>query len=446
MNIERSLITYLHERKTFNHHILTISNNGSVILMSAVNLFLKEKAHKSNKTSERYSSVLKRFFVFIIQNNDSLTPNFWREIRDSDIREWQGYRVQNRDKVKRLKPSDDTVFKDACIVFDFYSWAEKNHFPILITRSSIDWKYNYRDESRLLSSKSILSGNSPDYSNIDIGDKRKRNTRSSETKKQVTIMGLEELKSLINAYVDPVYCVMFLLALATGMREQGVCSFPYIGYGENDHIRPYPEIKNTIPKDSNGKVPKTFSFNVIEKGSKKRTLQVNIAAWKMICKLYLPLYYERKKLFKKKYPNKDLNAFFFLNKSGKPITPKMVADGTVRAKKKLNDKNFIWSFHNTRDWYATMFVIKHLSREKINASHYDAAIEESLRKQLGHSDIKTTYMHYVRVASILLATQNGELDFSLGKDDDFWGSIVEGMNNGEENEKENIEKFKSQRT
>ncbi|MCC4852537.1 site-specific integrase, partial [Vibrio lentus] len=97
------------------------------------------------------------------------------------------------------------------------------------------------------------------------------------------------------------------------------------------------------------------------------------------------------------------------------------------AKKKL--KNFGWSFHSTRDWYATMFIIRHLSREKINASHYDAAIEDSLRRQLGHSDIRTTYMHYVRVASILLATQSGELDFSLGKGEDFWGDIIGEMTN-----------------
>lgn len=431
MNIERPLITYLHERKKFTHHVLTFNDNSSITMMSAVNLFLKAKAHKSVKTSDRYSSVLKRFFDFVIKNNKNVSQNFWREVEDRDIREWQGYRVQNRDKKRKERPSDDTVFKDACIVLDFYSWADKNHFPVIINPSSRDWKFNFRDESRLLSSKNILSGSSPDNSNIDIGNTRRRNTRSTETKKHVTIMDLEDIKLLVTSYVDPVYAAMFLLALATGMREQGVCSFPYIGYGENDHIRPYPEIKSTIAKDPKNNIPKTFSFTVVEKGNKKRTLQVNTAAWKMICKAYLPLYYERRKLFKRKYPNKDPNAFFFLNKFGKPITPKMVADRTYYAKKRLNDKNFKWSFHNTRDWYATMFIIKHLSREQINGSHYDAAVEASLRKQLGHSDIKTTYMHYIRVASILLATQSGELDFSLGNSDDFWGKLTEEEPNDE---------------
>ncbi|MCB5460140.1 site-specific integrase [Vibrio lentus] len=426
MKIERRVITYQHEHRDISHHILALHNECSIILMSAINLFLKEKAYRSIKTSERYSSAIKRFLEFIIQNHESVTPNFWREVKDSDIREWQGLIVKNRDLNKKQKPSDDTVFKDACIVFDFYSWARTNKFPTLINVASIDWKYNYRDESKLLSSIGILSGSNPDYSNIDTGRRRSWQHKSSQNK-QVTIMSLEDLKSLVCSYNDVVYSSMFLLALATGMREQGVCSTPYIGLGINGHIRPYPDIKNTVPKDPKGNIPQIFDFTIVEKGSKTRTLKVNMAAWKIICKTYLPLYYQRRKLFEKKHPNKDANAFFFLNKSGHPVTPKMISDRTYIAKKKL--KNFGWSFHSTRDWYATMFIIRHLSREKINASHYDAAIEDSLRRQLGHSDIRTTYMHYVRVASILLATQSGELDFSLGKGEDFWGDIIGEMTN-----------------
>lgn len=425
MNIERPLITYQHERKEVTHHILTLHSDNTIILMSAVNLFLKEKAYKSIKTSERYSSAIKRFLEFIIKKNEQASLNFWREVQEGDIREWQGSIVQKRDQSHKQKPSDKTIYTEACIVFDFYCWARKCGFPTLINESATEWKFNYRDESRLLTSKNILSGSNPGYANIDTGNKRSRNADSN---KKVTIMSTENIKQLSCSYSDPVYSVMFLLALATGMREQGVCSVPYIGYGANDHIRPYPEIKKTIPKDSKGEIPKTFDFTVVEKGSKIRTLKVNMAAWKVVCITYMPLYYERRKLFEKKHPDKNANAFFFLNKAGNPVTPKMVADRTYTAKQ--NFEHFDWSFHSSRDWYATMFIIKHLSRERIDASHYDAAIEEALRKQLGHSDIRTTYMSYVRTASILLATQSGELDFSLGKDDDFWGDITKGTTNG----------------
>ncbi|EGR2733489.1 site-specific integrase [Vibrio parahaemolyticus] len=429
MLIERKLITYLYERIDYSHYILNLKINDKIILMTAVNVFLKERTYKSLKTSERYSNILKRFFDFIISNNANITQNFWREVTDSDIREWQGYIIKNRDNKNKKRPKDDTVYLDACIVFDFYSWAERNHFPVLINSTSVDWKFNFRDESKLLSSKGILSGSVPDYANIDIRNTRIKQFRNSSSNKSDTIMEFENIKALVNSYSDPVYPVMFLLALATGMREQGVCSFPYIGIGENDHIRTYPEIKNSVPKDPKEKTPKTFPFTTIEKGNKQRTLQVNMSAWKVICIIYLPLYYRRKKLFKNKFPNKNVDAVFFLNKAGKPVTPKMVSDATNRAKKKLNDQHFHWSFHSTRDWYATMFIIKHLTREQINAAHYDAAIEDALRKQLGHSDIRTTYMHYIRVASLLLATRNGELDFSLGNSDDFWNNIAKTIDN-----------------
>lgn len=424
MKIERALVSYRFEERDLAHHVLIFSHNGSEVLLSAINLYLKERAYKSIKTSERYSSAIKRFLEFIISRDNNITSTFWRNVRNSDIREWQGSIVKKRDSEGRQKPNDDTIFQEACIVCDFYSWAQKNNFPTLTSITSLSWKYNYRDESKLLRNINVFSGNSPDYSNIDIGIKRGSKSRCSRKRKQVTIMSTEDIRRLMKAYSDPVYPAMFILALATGMREQGVCSFPYIGIGINDHIRNYPEILNKVSQTSrNQEAPKTFPFTVMEKGSKTRTLQVNMSAWKVICASYLPLYYERRKLFERKNLGKKPDHVFFLNKLGVPVTPKMIADRTYDAKKKLNDKNFRWSFHNTRDWYATSFIIKHLTTDQINSSHYDAAIEDALRRQLGHSDIRTTYMHYVRVASLLLATRSGKLDFSIGKNEKFWNNI-----------------------
>ncbi|MDA0151585.1 site-specific integrase [Vibrio sp. Makdt] len=423
MKIERAFISYQHEKRTISHHVMLLHYNDKVIMLSAINLFLKSRAHKSQKTSERYSSAIKRFFEFMINYKQVESSNFWREVTEPDIREWQGHLVTQRDSLNKTRPKDETIFSEACIVFDFYSWANSNNFPVLTSPSSSAWKFNFRDESNLLKSISILSGSNAEYANIDIGRERGRSSRSHNTDKNVTIMSNENIQNLLRQYDDVVYPVMFLLGLATGMRAQGICSVPYIGYGVNDHVRTYPEIKNTIPKHSDGTIAKTFSYTVTEKGSKTRTLQVNLAAWKVICKTYLPVYFERRKLLTLRHKNIDPNTIFFINKKGDPVTPKMIADRTLAAKRKLKDDTFTWSFHSTRDWYATMFVIKHLSKEKIESAHYDAAVETSLRKQIGHSDIRTTYMHYVRVASILLATQSGELDFSLGMDEDFWSQV-----------------------
>lgn len=234
-------------------------------------------------------------------------------------------------------------------------------------------------------------------------------------------MSDDDIKSLISSYSDIVYPAMFIHALSTGLRPDGACQMPYIGYGENNHIRTYPEILNTIyPIDGND--ISTFDFRVVEKGSKPRVIKVNLNAWKAVCELYYPYYAERRAKYKKNNPKGNPDHHFFLTKNGVPVTPPMISSATNYAKGKLN--KFKWSFRNTRDWYATNFIIKSLTSEQVHNGYYNIAVDEALQEQLGHNDYKTTYNYYIRVASIILALESGQLDYTLGKTDDFWNSIA----------------------
>ncbi|ABG40538.1 conserved hypothetical protein [Paraglaciecola sp. T6c] len=417
MNIKRELIEYQYENKTYSHHIL-LAETDNKTLLSPVNIYLKLHASRSLKTSERYSSAIKRFIDYLItqKSQDCIDYNIWRTAKMEDIRKWQGRLVSQRDLEGLKKPSDKTILESAKIVYHFYCWASDSDFPVIINNTSKEWKYNFKHESKIVQIKSMISGTSPDHANIDLGGKTTRNAPSS---KKTLIMSDDDISALMTEYKDPVYSALLMLALATGLREQGCVSMPFIGVGVNSHIRPYPEIKNEL---KNGETAKTFNFTVKEKGNKVRTLQVNMAAWKTICNSYLPLFYERKKLFKKQFPGENSNAHFFLKKNGEPVTAKNIADQTYLAKQ--NFDAFPWSFHSARDWYATNFIIRHLTLNQINNLHYDAAVEEQLRLQLGHNDIKTTYMHYVRQASLILALQNGQLDYTLGKDEGFFNSLI----------------------
>jgi len=421
MKIERELLTYKYNYQSLNHHILVAIDDNKTLL-SAVNIYLEENASNSLKTSDKYSGAIKRFFEFVIsqRSEEIIDSNFWREISYSQIKEWQAFQVYQRDKANNKKPSDKTIFENASIIHQFYVWARKKEFPVAIDAVLKDWKFNYRDESKLLTIHSMLSGSNPDHANIDIGSSNAR--ARARVDNSIVIMDNDDIKALMNSYVDPVYPALLMLALGTGMREEGCVSMPYIGTGVNAHIRPYPEIMNTIKSGGNAK---TFGFTVTEKGRKTRTVQVNMAAWKTICSFYLPLYYERKKLFQLKYPEKNANSHFFLNKKGEPVTEKNISDMTYIAKRGI--EAFPWSFHSARDWYATNFITKHLSKSKINNMHYDAAVEELLRSQLGHKDIKTTYMYYIKKASIIIALQDGLLDYSLGMDSDFFGDLLPEM-------------------
>lgn len=181
--------------------------------------------------------------------------------KNSDIREWQGAMVADRDKKNLKKPSDKTILENARIVYQFYCWADRNGFPVAVNNTNKEWKYNYRNDSKLINVKSMVSGTSPDTANIDLGGKKKQVMQSSGN--TLLTMSPRDISKLMKAYKDPVYPAILMLALGTGMREQGCVRMPYIGFGENGHIRPFPDIKNELTNSES----KTYSFTVTEKGN-----------------------------------------------------------------------------------------------------------------------------------------------------------------------------------
>lgn len=413
MHIEKKLIKYNYEHGVYHHHILILNADNKRYLLSPINIYLQRHCSRSLKTSERYSGNLKNFFTFALENYGAeYGAEFWRKVTESDLRYWQRKLVKERDTSQRRSPSDHTIFANAGLVHEFFAWAARNKMPVAVQPESREWKFNFKDESILTYLKGPLSGSTTDHHAINVSTRR---SVREFNKKSLTIMSNSNIVDLIKAYNDPVYPAIFMLALATGMREEGLCQMPYIGHGENQHIRPFPDIKREI---GNGSQAKIFQFTVREKG-KVRTLSVNMEAWKTICESYLPLYFKRKKKLELRHPKLSSNSLFFINKNGNPVTPKMISDMTYVAKSKL--KHFPWTFHSTREWYATNFLIKNLKASDIHNTHYDAAVEDALRRQLGHEDIKTTYMHYIRMASLLIATKDGLLDYALG--DTLWRDL-----------------------
>lgn len=167
---------------------------------------------------------------------------------------------------------------------EFYTWAADNNLPVRFQKKSLNnksnsksWRLDFKKYSKQKRKTQQVSQDSG-LENISTEKNKYQRTRN------LYCMSNEDITSLLGAYSDPVYSACLMLSLTTGMREEGVCQFPYIGAGHNAHIRTYPDILATIPNSS-----KTFDFSIREKG-KKRTVQVNLAAWKAICENYLPLY------------------------------------------------------------------------------------------------------------------------------------------------------------
>jgi hypothetical protein len=419
LNIIKTIIDYKHEKSDYSHAILLAENGKTKTLLSYVNIYLKQVTHRSLKSTNKYANNLKNFFDYLLKDVDKDTkksPDFWLAATESHLREWQGSLVEKRDSKRLLKPSDKTIKDNASLVKEFYVWAKDNDLPTLIKKHSVQWKFDYKKYSKnKLQVGQVVSGSD---SIIDIGKKRNNKTT---TNLDLTIMSNSEIKALQSSYDDPVFSVIHMLALATGLREEGLCQFPYIGVGLNAHIAPYSEMEL-----SSNDSTKTFDYNVTEKGS-NRTLKVNLKAWEVICSSYLPLYFERKKKFMKyiktlpKNKRPSINSVFFLTKKGHPVTPQKISSATNYAKKKI--KGFDRVFHDTRDWYSTNFMIQNLTKNQINKTYYDLAVEEALRKQIGHKDIKTTYTYYLKIASLVLAIKDNKFNYSISSDE-FWDDLA----------------------
>ncbi|MDP4547983.1 hypothetical protein [Marinobacter sp. MDS2] len=391
--VEKRVVNYRFDEREYTHYVLYLQHNDKKILLSPINLYLKHHSSGSLKTSEKYAGTLVRFLNFLFERHKDDGENFWRSVTEKDLREWQQEQVRERDKAKKKRPGDKTISDNANFIHTVYAWLKQKNFPISMKFQSKDWKFAFKDESLLRHLRPQVLSRSTDHGSISTGDRRTQDGN----KHDLVIMSQSDQIRLMSAYSDPVYAVCFLLSLGTGLREEGVSKMPYAGIGDNIHIRPYPELLSEM------KGSKTFKYTVVEKG-KERTLEVQIDVWRAVCEIYLPLYFERRKLLKKKHPEINPDSVFFINRLGNPVTPKKISTMTNVAKRKLD--NFPWTFHHARSWYATKYMISHLSKNKIDKSFYDASVEDGLRKQIGHKDIRTTYMYYIRMASLVLASAN----------------------------------------
>lgn len=403
MKVAKREVTYRFDDRQYHHHVVYLNDDKQKILISPFNLYLKQHASSSIKTSEKYAVTMVRFLNFLLERYTEDGEKFWRSVTETDLRQWQHQQVRERDTAGKRKPSDQTISQNANFIHNVYSWLKKMNFPISMHFNTTEWKFNFKEESLLRHTRSQLAGHSTDHRAISLKEHRTQDGNKND----VVIMSKNDVTRLMSAYRDKVYAACFLLALGTGLREEGVCKMPYSGIGENMHIKPYPEILTEIG------TKKTFPYTVVEKG-KQRTLDVNVNVWKAICEIYMPLYYKRRKLLERKHPDINPDTVFFINKLGNPVSPKKISQMTTEAKKALS--GFPWTFHNARSWFATQFMINHLTRSQIESTYYNAAVEEGLRRQIGHNDIKTTYKYYLRMASIVIATANQQVGHQTFKE------------------------------
>lgn len=402
-----------------HHYILIADYKKQKILLSVPNLYLYEKTRSSLQTSKRYATVISMFYRFLETQKAfrSLAPGDYHTIvRNLDIKRWQVSRHAARLKKESARPSSATIFDDALIVRNFFAWVVGSTFTCNVNIKKETWILNVKSD-RMLNYIKKKAGIRIDSDPIRVLD------RESRQHYQNPLITDWEIKLLLESYPDRVYATMFCLELATALRPIELCDFPYLGKGENKHILP----RSQMPKGET-----QFPYQTVGKGNKLRNVVIPAYALDDVEISYTKIEYAaRRKKYKEKFGTACPPSILFLTVDGEPVTPKKISDATTYAKKLAHAKNPNFSmandFYQARHWWPTMMVIQHHGEKLLTdaADVLDRALGQAIMNQMGHSNISTTYKHYVNLARTLVMARQGYVFEMIGEDFNIHSQIQE---------------------
>lgn len=429
LNIQRKIINYkcILTGLDVSHYVLIADyKRSSKLLLSHPNLFLYEKTRPSLSTSNRYSNVISKFYRFLstLDKFKEIHLKEYHVVADNnDIKSWQVQRQIKRVNKGKTYPTSATIYDDAKLILVYFSWIKDNDFVTCVKVNTKTWIANFKSAD-MLNHVQKRAKKKVDSANITVLDKERRQ------RKIQNLITNDEIEGLLASYSDPAYSSLFKLSLATAMRPMDLCKFPYLGFGENRHIKPYSNL---------GKKYGLVDFLVeSSKGNKSRKIKINLQDLSDLENEYIiPFYQQRAEKYKERFGKKCPPSILFLNKFGVPITTEKISSRTHDAVKKAHKINpsirNSLDFYQARHWWPTMFLIQFFGDELLTDSAevlYAAAVTV-LENQMGHSDIETTYRYYIDKARILMITKKGLVNdlFNENSKVRTVGSFVRGFNN-----------------
>ena len=386
------------------HCIIFYNNSGKTTLLSHINLFLYNKTRSSQATSFRYAYVIAAFYNYLSRQpayKDRNPGQYHIFVSNNDIVLWQVARQIERDRSFSIKPSTETIVNDSDIILTFFAWLAKSDVP---TQVKIDYKTknaNFKDD-RLLQYISVKARGTIDSSNIRVLDKTNRQQRIN------SLITDSEIKQFLEGYSDPVYAVIFNLALGTAMRPMDLAKFPYLGNADNTHIMPYSQMDQGS---------KFIEYTVYRSKRKKdRTIEIHLDDLRALEENYIKtMYKDRAEKFEKLYNKKCPPSILFLNQFGRPITAKMISKQSNSAKNNAIIANPTFreslNFYQTRHWWPTQYMIRFFGEKLLDTDSevLNMAVAQIVANQLGHNSPRTTFKHYINIARVVMAAYKGQV-------------------------------------
>ena len=351
------------------------------------------KLSRSKSTLDQYSGIMRRYLRWLETNG--YPSQSWAMV-DEDIF------VNYVESLCSAEVKHETVVGYCARIASFYRWATRKGYEHFLDFDLSDVA-NVAEVT--LTNQRLLAHIKPSISvtklNFDTPTGRPA-LHEIEVEKFVTEKNHKAALGLLD---DIVYRVIATIIRVTGLRPRDLFQLPYRGKGVNSGFVPF-DIHD-LPPDLD---EKDIHFYFRSKG-KDRSIEFPGVLWRVICEVYIPYRRARAELYYKKHGISPRNDQLFLSEEGRVVNAYMLRYNFAKVVRKArttcaeSEKHTFTGRGYTprmlRHSCATYFVYEHLKKfnQLGKPYRYDPAVDEKLRRMLGHNDVETTYKYYVHLVN-----------------------------------------------
>ncbi len=372
---------------------------------------------RSEHTTRKYAGILARYLQWL--DDRGYGANSWASIDEAIFDEYL-FHISKPPVGTSFGAMHETLLDYAYRIFNFYNWARKNGYE-----HSLD--IEEEDLAIKIGEQSMLDHIGMEMKVIKLGFNLPTGRPALHQQELDKFVNQQDFEVALNVMDDIVFQIMAVIIRITGLRPKDLLQVPYRGSGLNSGFIPYDE--DQVPHELDAK---DISFTFRSKG-RVRSIGFPGKLWAVICKCYIAIRRERAALYEKFHGVSPPNSALFLTKDGFIVNysilyyhfarvPELAkAAGPLKDGRVYQGRKF--SARMLRHTCATYFVHEALKRRNMlgRSFVYDAALDEALRKLLGHVDVKTTLEYYVHLANrfvhddLIVDLRRSEVDAGLNE-------------------------------
>ena len=352
-----------------------------------------KKASRSKATLTQYSAIMHRYLRWLDENGYS--SQSWAMV-DEDIF------VNYIEALCTPEIEHKTVVGYCARIASFYKWAARKGYEHFFDLDLMDAE-NVVEVN--LTNQRLLAHIKPSLAVTKLNfytPTGRPALHEIEVEKFVTERNHKAALGLMD---DIVYRIIATIIRITGLRPRDLFQLPYRGKGVNSGFVPF-DI-GEMPHDLGDR---DIHFHFRSKG-KDRSIEFPGVLWRVVCEIYIPVRRARAELYYKRHGLSPRNDQLFLSADGRVVNAYMLrynfakvvqrAHTTVAENQEVIFTGKKYTPRMLRHSCATYFVYEHLKKmsQLGKPYRYDPAVDEKLRRMLGHNDIDTTYRYYVHLVN-----------------------------------------------